>query len=40
MFTTVTAVPKTLLKRRGQRARWISPDRGIQDEAENEVTKL
>lgn len=40
MFTTVTAVPKTLLKRRGQRARWISPDRGVQDDTENEVTKL
>ena len=40
MFTTVTAVPKTLLKRRGQRARWISPDRGVQDDSENEVTKL
>ncbi|MDY0148258.1 MAG: poly-beta-1,6 N-acetyl-D-glucosamine synthase, partial [Halothiobacillus sp.] len=40
MFTTVTAVPKTLLKRRGQRARWVSPDRGIRDETDNEATKL
>lgn len=29
MLTTVVAVPKTLMKRRGQRARWVSPDRGI-----------
>ncbi|HJR73908.1 MAG TPA: poly-beta-1,6-N-acetyl-D-glucosamine synthase [Luteimonas sp.] len=29
LFTTVTAVPKTLLKRRRERATWISPDRGI-----------
>ncbi|KZE35144.1 biofilm PGA synthesis N-glycosyltransferase PgaC [Crenobacter luteus] len=27
--TTVAALPKALLRRRGQRARWISPDRGI-----------
>jgi biofilm PGA synthesis N-glycosyltransferase PgaC len=27
--TTVTAVPKALLKRRGTRATWVSPDRGI-----------
>lgn len=39
LFTTVTAVPKTLLKRRGQRARWVSPDRGIRDEASNEASK-
>jgi biofilm PGA synthesis N-glycosyltransferase PgaC len=31
MLTTVVAVPKTLLKRRGKRARWSSPDRGILD---------
>ncbi len=29
LFTTVTAVPKTLLKRRNRRAIWTSPDRGI-----------
>ena len=29
LFTTVTAIPKTLLKRRGQRATWVSPDRGL-----------
>jgi len=29
LFTTVTAVPKTLLKRRRERATWVSPDRGI-----------
>lgn len=28
LFTTVTAVPKTLLKKR-KRATWVSPDRGI-----------
>ncbi len=34
MLTTIVAVPKTLLKKRGQRARWTSPDRGIRDDAE------
>lgn len=29
LFTTVVALPKTLLKRRGKRATWVSPDRGI-----------
>ena len=29
LFTTVAAVPKTLLKKRGKRATWVSPDRGI-----------
>jgi len=29
LFTTVAAVPKTLLKRRRERATWTSPDRGI-----------
>lgn len=29
LLTTVTAVPKTLLKRRRQRATWVSPDRGL-----------
>jgi len=29
LFTTVVALPKTLLKRRGTRALWVSPDRGI-----------
>ncbi|WP_407354600.1 poly-beta-1,6-N-acetyl-D-glucosamine synthase [Luteimonas sp. R10] len=28
LFTTVVALPKTLLKRRGKRAIWTSPDRG------------
>jgi biofilm PGA synthesis N-glycosyltransferase PgaC len=28
LFTTVVALPKTLLKRRGKRATWTSPDRG------------
>lgn len=32
MLTTIVAVPKTLLKKRGQRARWTSPDRGIREE--------
>lgn len=39
MLTTIVAVPKTLLKRRGQRARWISPDRGIREETEQTSTK-
>lgn len=30
LFTTVVAVPKTLLRRRRGRATWVSPDRGIQ----------
>ncbi|KGE53205.1 poly-beta-1,6-N-acetyl-D-glucosamine synthase [Xanthomonas axonopodis pv. vasculorum] len=29
LCTTVVALPKTLLKRRGKRAVWVSPDRGI-----------
>ena len=29
VFTTVVAVPKALLKKRGERATWVSPDRGI-----------
>ncbi len=29
MATTVAAVPRTLLRRRGQRAVWVSPDRGV-----------
>lgn len=36
MLTTVVAVPKALLKRRGQRARWVSPDRGIRPGREAE----
>lgn len=32
MLTTVVGAPKALLKKRGQRAVWISPDRGINDE--------
>ncbi|MFP4639479.1 MAG: poly-beta-1,6-N-acetyl-D-glucosamine synthase [Guyparkeria sp.] len=29
MATTVVALPKAILKRSGQRARWVSPDRGL-----------
>lgn len=29
LFTTIAAVPKTLTKRRRQRAVWVSPDRGV-----------
>lgn len=29
MLTTVAAVPRALFKRRGQRAVWVSPDRGV-----------
>lgn len=32
MATTVVAVPKTIFRRRGKRARWVSPDRGIRPE--------
>lgn len=32
VFTTVVAVPKALFKRRGTRARWDSPDRGLRIE--------
>ena len=28
MLTTVWALPKTLLRKKGQRALWVSPDRG------------
>ena len=31
MVTTVIAVPAALTRRRGQRAVWISPDRGVSD---------
>lgn len=30
VFTTVVAVPRALFGKRGKRARWISPDRGLQ----------
>ena len=41
-FTTIVALPKTLLKRRNQRARWVSPDRGVRAPVDdsNEVGKL
>ncbi|RRQ19880.1 poly-beta-1,6 N-acetyl-D-glucosamine synthase, partial [Guyparkeria sp. SCN-R1] len=29
MATTVVALPKAILKRSGERARWVSPDRGL-----------
>jgi poly-beta-1,6-N-acetyl-D-glucosamine synthase len=29
MLTIIVAIPKTLLRKRGLRARWVSPDRGI-----------
>ena len=32
MLTSVWALPKTLLRRRGKRAVWVSPDRGLQNE--------
>ncbi len=32
VFTIAVGVPKALLKPRGQRAVWASPDRGLQDE--------
>jgi biofilm PGA synthesis N-glycosyltransferase PgaC len=32
MLTTVVAVPKTILKKRGLRARWVSPDRGVRED--------
>lgn len=31
MFTTVAAVPRALIKRRGTRAVWVSPDRGLRE---------
>jgi biofilm PGA synthesis N-glycosyltransferase PgaC len=31
MATTVIALPKVLIRRRGKRAVWTSPDRGISD---------
>ena len=30
-FTTIVALPKTLLKRHQKRARWTSPDRGVRE---------
>jgi biofilm PGA synthesis N-glycosyltransferase PgaC len=32
MITTVVALPSIVLRRRGKRAVWTSPDRGIQHE--------
>jgi poly-beta-1,6-N-acetyl-D-glucosamine synthase len=32
-FTSVWALPKTLFRSRGKRAVWVSPDRGLQQEA-------
>ena len=32
MLTSVWALPKTVLRRRGKRAVWVSPDRGVQQE--------
>jgi len=32
VLTTVVAVPKAVFKRRGTRARWDSPDRGLRSE--------
>ena len=29
MATSVVAMPRAVLKRRGQRATWVSPDRGV-----------
>jgi poly-beta-1,6-N-acetyl-D-glucosamine synthase len=29
MLTIIVAIPKTLVRKRGLRARWVSPDRGI-----------
>ena len=31
MCTSVVAVPKALAKKRGRRATWVSPDRGVAD---------
>ena len=35
MVTTVAAVPRAILKRSGERARWISPDRGLRPPEED-----
>jgi poly-beta-1,6-N-acetyl-D-glucosamine synthase len=37
MLTAVVALPKTLLRRR-QRARWVSPDRGVRPKSREEVS--
>jgi biofilm PGA synthesis N-glycosyltransferase PgaC len=29
MLTIIVAIPKTLFRKKGKRARWVSPDRGI-----------
>ncbi len=39
MLTTVVALPRTLLRTRGKRARWTSPDRGIRHVNANATTK-
>ncbi len=35
-LTSVVALPKALLKKQGERAVWVSPDRGLKPENENE----
>ena len=30
LFTSLVSFPKVMLRRQPQRARWVSPDRGIQ----------
>lgn len=38
LFTTIVAVPKALFKRRGTRAIWVSPDRGVAERAGGEAS--
>lgn len=38
LFTTIVALPKALFKRRGTRAIWVSPDRGVAEQAREEAS--
>jgi poly-beta-1,6-N-acetyl-D-glucosamine synthase len=31
MLTIIVAIPKTIFRKRGLRARWVSPDRGFKN---------
>lgn len=38
LFTSIVGLPKALLKRRGTRAIWVSPDRGVAEQVREEAS--
>lgn len=38
LSASIVAFPKVLFRGQGQRARWISPDRGMRDPTLNDVS--